>query len=301
MTSTVSQSRALLITVNYKGEQTTLELLASLSRLNGFSSLDVVVVDNGSGEENLTQLRSAIVDLPNVQLLLSATNRGYFGAAKLAYDHYLAQVHGLANWTIVCNHDVVIDDPDFLLKLSSQDWQCAGVLAPRIRLADTGTDQNPFMRRRPGRFRRASLRLVYSNYAFALIWDWLSYKKRTLNQRSASSERVFTRENIYAAHGSCFIFSKQFFEGGGFFDDNLFLYGEEISVAEICRSLGLSIVFEPALSLSHNEHTSVGHAVSRFSYTCQKRALQHVTERYFSGRGKTPKKLNLDPSPANSE
>jgi GT2 family glycosyltransferase len=303
VTSRVSQSRALLITVNYKGEQSTLELLASLSRLNEFSSLDVIVVNNGSGQESLSQLRGAIESLPNVQLLTSATNRGYFGAAKFAYDHYLRQGRELPNWTIVCNHDVIIDDPEFLLKLFSQEWRSVGVLAPRVRLAETGADQNPFMRHRPGWFRRASLRLVYSNYSFACLWDWLSYKKRALNQRinSISSRRVFTRENIYAAHGSCFMFSKQFFAAGGFFDDDLFLYGEEISVAEICRFLGLSIIFEPALNLLHNEHTSMGQAVSRFSYSCQKKALQHVTARYFSGSVQTTKRAKLDPSPANSE
>jgi len=294
---------AFLITVNYKGEQSTLELLASLSRLSEFSSLDVIVVDNGSGEENLSQLRAAIESLPNVQLLKSATNRGYFGAAKFAYDHYLGQGHELPDWTIVCNHDIVIDDPDFLLKLSSEDWRSAGVLAPRVRLAESGTDQNPFMRHRPGWFRRASLRLVYSNYPFAILWDWLSYKKRALNQRihSLPSKRILKRENIYAAHGSCFIFSKQFFEAGGFLDDDLFLYGEEISVAEICRSLGLPIIFDPVLSLSHNEHTSVGQAVSRFSYGCQKKALRHVTARYFAGGREATKRPELDPSPANSE
>lgn len=295
--------QALLITVNYKGEQSTLELLASLSRLNGFSSLDIIVVDNGSGEENLLRLRTAIADWPNVQLLVSDTNRGYFGAAKFACDHYLAQGRELPNWTIVCNHDVVIEDQDFLQKLSQEDWRSAGVLATRIRLAGTGADQNPFMLRRPSWFRRASLRLVYSNYPFALFWDWLSYKKRALNQRmhSLPSKRIFKRENIYAAHGSCFILSRQFFEAGGFFDDALFLYGEEISVAEICRSLGLPVIFEPALVLLHNEHSSVGHAVSRFSYTCQKKALQHVTARYFSSGAQTAKKLELDPSAANSK
>jgi GT2 family glycosyltransferase len=295
--------QALLISVNYKGEQSTLELLASLSRLNGFSSLDVVVVDNGSGEENLLRLRATIADWPNVHLLVSDSNRGYFGAAKFACDHYLAQGHELPNWTIVCNHDVVIDDQNFLERLFQEDWRSAGVLAPRVRLAQTGSDQNPFMLRRPGWFRRASLRFVYSNYPFALFWDWLSYRKRALNQRirSRPSQRVLKRGNIYAAHGSCFILSKQFFKAGGFFDEDLFLYGEEISVAEICRSLGLSVVFEPALSLLHNEHTSVGHAVSRFSYTCQKQSLQHLTARYFVGGRETRKKPKLDPSPANSE
>jgi GT2 family glycosyltransferase len=295
--------QALLITVNYKGERSTLELLASLNRLNGSSSLDVIVVDNGSGDENLIHLKAAIADWPNVQLLVSASNRGYFGAAKFAYDHYLTRSRELPNWTIVCNHDVIIDDPDFLLKLSSEDWRSTGVLAPRIRVVETGVEQNPFMRSRPGWFRRASLRLVYCNYLLACFWDWLSYKKRGLNRRMhlVTPESLFKRKNIYGAHGSCFIFSKQFFETGGFFDDALFLYGEEISVAEICRSLGLRTIFEPSLSLLHNEHTSVGRGVSRFSFKFQKRALQYLNAKYFSNAKPPIRKSGLDPFPASSD
>jgi GT2 family glycosyltransferase len=106
---------------------------------------------------------------------------------------------------------------------------------------------------------------------------------------------------IYAAHGSFFIFSRRFFEAGGFFDQDLFLYGEEISVAEICRSLGLPIIFVPALSLWHNEHASTGRAITRSSYERQKKALEHVNARYFSGECEPVKKVQLGSMPAHSE
>jgi GT2 family glycosyltransferase len=282
--STVRKSSALLITVNYKGEQSTLELLASLNRLNEFSSLDVIVVDNGSGEESLSELKAAIASLPNVQLLASATNRGYFGAAKFAYDHYLGQGHNLPDWTIVCNHDVVIGDPDFLLKLSSEEWRSAGVLAPRIRLAETGADQNPFMVNPPDWWRRFTMRFYSSCYPFGLLWDWLSRQKSSLRNVFSSGLRPpGLPQQIYAAHGSFLIFSRSYFMAGGGLDDTLFLFGEEIAVAETCRKLGLKIRYAPALQVLHDEHSSVGPGMSRAAYRYHRQSVRHLFSKYLQG------------------
>lgn len=284
MSTPRSQSSALLITVNYKGEQSTLGLLASLSRLNGFSSLDVIVVDNGSGEENLSQIRAAVAPLPNVQLLVSATNRGYFGAAKFAYDHYLGQGHELPDWTIVCNHDVIIDDPDFLLKLSSEDWRSIGVLAPRVRLAETGADQNPFMQNPPDWWRRFTMRFYSSCYPLGLLWDWLSRQKRSLRKVFSSSVRPpGLPQQIYAAHGSFLIFGRSYFMAGGIFDDTLFLFGEEIAVAETCRKLGLKVLYAPGLQVLHDEHSSVGPGMSRAAYGHHRQSVRHLFSKYLQG------------------
>jgi GT2 family glycosyltransferase len=283
------QPSALLVTVNYKGEKSTLELLASLSRLNSFSSLDIIVVDNGSGEENLSQLRTATTSLPNVQLLALPTNRGYFGAAKLAYDHYLAQGHKLPDWIVVCNHDVVIDDENFFQRLTRQDPMNIGMIAPRILVPPSYLNQTPFMRRPPGRVRWLTLRLIYSSYAAAAVWDWLSRQKRSFKgvlqrchiKANASSSDKTTE--IYAPHGSFLIFSRRYFAAGGTLDQELFLYWEEISVAETCRSLGLAIVYDPSLHVLHNEHQSTGKRISRFSYDCHKNAFEYIRFRYLSG------------------
>jgi GT2 family glycosyltransferase len=283
--STTKHASALLVTVNYKSEQSTLELLASLSRLNGFSSLDVIVVDNCSGEEKLSQLRTAIAPLPNVQLLVSATNRGYFGAANFACDHYVAQGHELPGWIIVCNHDVIIDDQDFLIKLHSKDYNSAGLLAPRVRLVASGTDQNPFMLRPPDWWRRFTMRFYSSWYPLGLLWDWLSRQKRSLYKTvfSCSARAIEVPQQIYAAHGSFFIFSRSYFMAGGLLDDSLFLFGEEIAVAETCRRLGLKILYDPGLHVLHDEHSSVGPGMSRTAYQYHRKSVRHLFSKYLQG------------------
>ena len=80
-----TKAQAVVITINYKSAVTTLEFVNSLSRAAGFSEVAVAVVDNASGEEELSGIRRAISQLSNVELLESATNRGYFGAARFAF------------------------------------------------------------------------------------------------------------------------------------------------------------------------------------------------------------------------
>src|SRR5262245_55870982 len=102
--------RALVIAVHYGTEDGVLALLASLQRLTEFPRLRVLIADNASEEKGLTRIRSAASAHANVDLVECGANRGYFGAARFAFDHYLAQGRKLPDWVIVCNHDVLIED-----------------------------------------------------------------------------------------------------------------------------------------------------------------------------------------------
>src|SRR2546426_589424 len=75
------------------------------------------------------------------------------------------------------------------------------------------------------------------------------------------------------------------------------LYGEEISVAEICRSLGLPVIYEPSLRVLHNEHQSTGRVISRFSFECQKNALRYVSSRYRNGSSHPLGSCHTDSAP----
>jgi len=279
--------KATIVTINFKSALSTLDFLDSLSHTKAFSEIAVVIADNSSEEEDLSTIKRTITQMPNVELLESSTNRGYFGAAKFALEHYLEKVNALPDWVIVCNHDVLIEDPDFFSKLFSQDAMAAGVIAPRIQVLPSRADQNPFMRRCPSRFSWRVFRFAKSFYGVAVVWDWMSRLKKALKAfpwvpgRDPSETQILPSEPIYAAHGSFFIFSRSYFERGGYLDENLFLYGEEISVAEICRSLDLPIIYEPSLRVLHNEHQSTGRFISRVSYEREKRALRYVTSRYL--------------------
>jgi len=69
---------------------------------------------------------------------------------------------------------------------------------------------------------------------------------------SSNTKRKF----IYAPHGSFIIFSKNFFQSGGYLDQNLTMYGEEFTTAEIANKLKTRIYYEPDIEVVHLEHSS---------------------------------------------
>ena len=236
-------------------------------------------------------LPEAMSGLASVELFELTGNVGYFGAAKAGLERFLERQGAVPDWVIVCNNDVHIEDRDFFSRLFEQESSAIGVLAPRIHALPARIDQNPFMRHRLSWLRWAVLRFIYSHYGIAAFWDWLSRGKQQAksywegSRMNSAVSRDVKREPIYAPHGSFFIFSRRYFEAGGCLDGNLFLGGEEVSVAETCRSLCLPVVYEPSLRVLHNEHTCTGKRISRFSYECHRNALRYVRSRYLSGAG----------------
>ena len=286
MPSNAEEIKALLITVNYGSTASLLELLSSLQHLKAFSEIEIIIVDNSSGDTHAATIREAIAEIPTAELVESPTNRGYFGAARFGLDHYLARGHGLPDWMIVCNHDVVIEDEAFFEKLYVHDPSTVGVLAPRITIASQEVEQNPFMEERPGWWRQFTMRLYSAAYPLAVTWDWLSRRKRVLLSHTlwgmSSPRSDGGRRPIYAGHGAFMIFSRKFFDAGGILDDQLFLFCEEIAIGESCRSLGLQVVYEPTLAVLHNEHQSVGNGMSRRVYHYQRRSVRYVLAKYLS-------------------
>ncbi len=281
-----NNAKALVITVHHKINEGVLALLDSLRELREFPKLNVLIADNSSGEECLSRIRSAIAQLSNVELVESATNRGYLGAARFALDHYLAQSHGIPDWVIVCNHDVLIPDPGFVEKLLRHNPDGVGVIGPRILAPPLNIEQNPFLRRRPGVWRRATMRFYSADYRCAVIWDWLARTKRKIaawfsRRAEKHLEDGSAVELVYAIHGAFMVFSRKYFESGGYLDTNLFLFGEEISVAEICRSRGLSVIYDPSLKVIHEEHLTTGKRMTRFAYEYHRKAVRHLMSQYL--------------------
>jgi GT2 family glycosyltransferase len=284
----------LVIAVNYRSALSVLDLLESMRQIDALACVSVTIADNSSCIERIKEIEGKAQRLPNVKVIASSLNQGYFGAARLAFDQYVSE-RPLPDWVVVCNHDVLIEDRDFFAKLLRIDPAAVGVVAPSIRTTPGGLEQNPFMRRRPGRLGWAKLQLVSSNYRIARIWDWLWRRKSRVKSWTgipkSSLQQKGQRESVYAPHGSFLIFSRRFFASGGFLDANLFLYGEEISVAEICRELGLPVIYDPCLQVIHAEHNSTGSVLNRFTYQCQRNSVRYLASRYWvpSLKPRTPR------------
>ena len=278
----MNEPQALIITVNFQHADSAVRFVESASRLEKFERCHVLVVDNDSGDDSIYRMRRAIYGFANIELMESWHNRGYFGAASWALRQYLAR-HCAPEWVIVCNHDIVFNDPEFLSRLLRKDRSVAGVIAPSIISGLTGHDANPSIRQRPSRFRMWRYRVWLGNYYAMWLKQWLSPAIRKVRhkffQRTPSAKEG-VNNLIYAPHGSFLIFSRKLFEAGGFIDDGFFLYAEEFSVAEMCRRLQLPVIHDPELRVWHKEGQSTGRMLSRRVYRHQKNGFAYALRRY---------------------
>ena len=87
---------------------------------------------------------------------------------------------------------------------------------------------------------------------------------------------------VYAVHGAAILFSKYFFEQGGWLDDNFSLYGEELTVAEIAKQVDCPVTFNPELKLIHQEHTSTQNMDPRFIFKKARESHSYVMSKYIN-------------------
>lgn len=275
----------LIVGVSYKTDEHALRFYESLVQavvgLPKSDSVTVVIVDSESRsnalESRLLERQSRLTNL-RVRVVRCRENVGYFGGAR-------AGVAGadlgpeLYDYVCVSNVDLVVDPCFFTTLVYRKTDRDVGVLAPSIVSLKRKADLNPKLEARVPSWRYRAFRITFSSRWLFIFHSWIS----TLSYSSGvrNTQRRESRD-IYAAHGSFFIFTKNFFMSGGALDYPVFLFGEEIFVAEICLSLGMRVVYDPDLQVQDVDHASTGAKTSEFKRVHYLEALNYVREKYYS-------------------
>jgi GT2 family glycosyltransferase len=253
-----------------------------------------MLVDN-SERDNLEAFARMIHTVnPNVQCVQAPANLGYFGGASFGLKRHLAS-SSLPQWVIICNVDIEFRDPAFFTTLRELNIaDSVGVVGPRIWSARFQRDVNPKIRQRPTRRRMLFYRVIFCNYYLQAAYEFLSIAKYGLKalirkargrllKRFGDDEVNGASTPIYASHGSCMILSQKYFVSGGSIEYPIFLFGEEIFVAETARKLGLSVVHCPQLWVFDNEHASTKGAMrSRKVAGYMNEATRYLVQEYFA-------------------
>ena len=276
-----------IIVINYKKSDLTVQFCESLSKLTGKDRIHVVVVDNAADDSSRETLKNLGRFGFSVEVLHESENWGYFGGARRGLEH-LQKGEFPYDWVILSNSDIKIRDQGFLRKLLYYPRALdLGVLAPRIVSGLSWKSQNPYMIERPQAKRMHFYKWVFRYQATCFVYQMLgltkSLVKRFLETKQARKKRQQEEKpaDIYAAHGSFFIFNSRYFALGGSFEHKPFLFGEEVTVAETARRLGLRIRYEPALVVEHVEHATMGWIPSSKTLAFQKEASEYCADTFF--------------------
>jgi GT2 family glycosyltransferase len=240
------------IVVNYHGSSTLPAYLESLLAQD-CSSWHMTVVDNSENLRETQRLSYFASVSESVRIIAAPRNLGYFGAANWLMSQLDAE---LAEWTVVSNMDVRLRDSTFVGDLLDFDGG-APVLAPSIVSMPGGRPQNPYLVTRPSVRAMRRRKLMLSNPVIGQAAGLADEAKRRLWQRDDTCADARSRP-VYAPHGSVIAFHRRYFAEGGDLEHPVFLFNEEITVAEKCRRLGFTVMFEPSLRLIHDKHQATG-------------------------------------------
>jgi GT2 family glycosyltransferase len=213
----------------------------------------MTVVDNSEDALETQRLVGFAGMSESVKIISAPRNLGYFGAA----DWLMSQPGPEpAEWTLVSNIDICLRDSTFIRNLLNFDGS-APVLAPSIVSTPDRRPQNPYLVERPSIRAMRRRKLMFSNPIIGQVAVLASELKTRLRQPDAAGVDA-CRRPVYAPHGSVIAFHKRYFTEGGNLKHPVFLFNEELTIAEKCRRLGFTVMFEPSLRLIHDKHQVIG-------------------------------------------
>lgn len=268
----------LIIAVNYYSATVVPEFVRSLVRQEN-PAWRCLIVDNGdtSGGEKI--LAGLEVEDKRIRIVRSGWNLGYFGAARCGLDQWYADRDHLPEWILVSNVDIRLSDSNFFDVLATVE---SDIVAPSIVSPSSGRDENPHLVDRPTELQVARGARINRHYVLGQLVRLYGEVVAVRRSRKTAPPQ-FGERPIYAPHGSLICFSRRYFLAGGTLDHGVFLYGEEISVAEQARAIGATVTYVPRLRAEHSRHVSTGVLQSRAVAAYSRDASEYVRALIGSG------------------
>lgn len=218
-----------VVVVNYNGAESLGPCLEALLADQGGVRMEVLVVDNASGDGSAAIADETAERNAAVRVLRSPTNRGYAGAVNLA----LEEARGA--YLAVLNMDVIVDR-GWLRPLS--DFLDAnpetGAVCPLILLE---SDR--------GRINAAGQNVNVTGLGFN---RWLG------GPRERAGAEPFP---VSGLHGAAFLIRRDLLRELGGWDESGFLYHEDVQLSWLLRLAGREIHCVPASTVSHDYHLSM--------------------------------------------
>ncbi len=216
----------------------------------------------------------------DIKVYFSSNNLFYWGAANYALNKLNLDINNIPDWIIICNNDIIFNKTDIIVKLQNMDSNNYAVLAPSVISIKSKKNQNPHMLYPISKLDRLYYNIFFINSVSGLF----IYQIRTFLKKIFyifSINKTIESREIYAPHGSFMIFSKLFFNNGGWIDTNFEMFAEELTTAEIVRKLNMSILFNPDLEVIHDEHSTSGLKTWKEKFYIFKRSYYYFQQKYL--------------------
>ena len=223
----------------------------------------VVVVDNGSGEDALAELKSALEGLADI--VPANENLGFAKGNNLGADYAIKQ-YG-ADILLFVNNDMVFTDADVVDRLVAKLAALpeAGMIGPKV----VGTD---------GRLQSPEPYKSFCQSHLLPYWGNLIYSRKKLDEKIQKDYAQNAGAGWhYRIMGSFMMMRAGDFIACGMMDPNTFLYAEEAILSERLKKIGKKVWYEPSVQVLH-EH---GATVTAHYSLVRRRKMKLNSEIYY--------------------
>jgi len=216
-----------VVLVNYKGAADTLEAIRGLNELDWpAEQLEIVVVENASGDDSLQMLREGA---PGIVLVESEENLGFAGGCNLGVERSRGDV------VAFLNNDAKPDSGWLREGINSLfSGPRVGAVASRVLDWEGKT----------------------IDYAGAgLTWYGMGY--RPLSGHPANRKKEAGPGPVLFGTGSAMMVRREVYEELGGFDEDFFMFFEDVDFGWRLNLLGYQYLYEPESLVFHKHHQSM--------------------------------------------
>ena len=228
MSSTTPRLVSVVI-VNFRGTDDTLECVARLNDVDWPADrLEVIVVENGSGDDSADRLTAALGEQANVQIVVSDENLGFTGGSNLGARTAKGE------FVAFLNNDAKHGE-GWIREAIGQFSVSPKVAAVGSKVLDWDGEAIDFVQG-------------------SLTWFGMGYKDRVTEKDTGEFDDP--KDLLFGTGSALFVRRDVFLEVGGF-DEGLFMFYDDVDLGWRLNILGYRVRFAPASIVYHKHHGSM--------------------------------------------
>ena len=258
-----------VLTLNYNDSDTTISFV---KQILGYESIsNILIVDNHSTDHSIERLHEAFEDSAKVIVIQAEYNGGY-GSGNNIGIRYLSNHH--SDYILLCNPDVCVSEKTVLYMEKFMEQHDYSIAAP-------------FMCDKNGRRQYNSAFKIPTCLQYILSFEML-YSK--LFHPCFYKDLCLTKEHVIdvdGVSGSLFIMRTKDMVADGMFDENIFLYAEEMVLSIKMKKANRRIALLADHSFIHNHSVSISKTFKsevKKQKICLKSQL-YVVKQYYRASG----------------
>jgi hypothetical protein len=244
--------------------------------------LELFFIDNSS-IINSNQVKLIKSSFFNFKIkYIKCENIGYFPSISYVIQKYNIELNHYDH-VIISNVDLQLSKDFFKNLLDIKKINSVGIYAPSIYSKVLNLDRNPKINSRPSSFKLRLNKFLYSSIITFILFKAINILRLKITKiilESPAQISLDYQENIYAPHGSFIILNKEFIRKIREINFPVFLFCEEIYLAETAIEHNFTIKYYPDLLVFDSEHASTSLMKSRDYRKFNIEALSYVLKNF---------------------